>query len=79
MKTKSVRVVKLLGDTLKKMYPNFDKNQAILLTDLLEWDLWPGFIKIYGNNCMYAIVILYYYCWHSCYYKQRSIFIPFYP
>ena len=48
MNTKSMRVVKLLGDILKKKYPNFRNDKAIPLIDLLEWDLWPGFLKIHN-------------------------------
>lgn len=55
MNTKSTRAVHVLGGILKKKYPNFDPNQAIPLTDLLDWELWPGFIRIHGRydlvNC----------------------------
>ena len=46
--SESVRVAKLFGDLLKKRYPHFEKKYEVPLIDLLEWDLWPGFLKIYG-------------------------------
>ena len=47
-KTQSERVVALLGTTLMKKYPNFEKDQSLLLTELLEWDLWPAYISVFG-------------------------------
>ena len=47
-KTQSERVVTLLGTTLMKKYPNFEKDQTLPLTELLEWDLWPAYISIHG-------------------------------
>ena len=46
--SESVRVAKLFGDLLKKQYPDFQERCEVPLIDLLEWELWPGFIKIYG-------------------------------
>ena len=48
MNTKSMRVVRVLGVFLKKKYPNFRNDVAISLIDLLEWDPWPGFLKIHN-------------------------------
>ena len=47
-KTNSERVVALLGTILMKKYPNFENDPTLPLTELLEWDLWPAYISIYG-------------------------------
>ena len=49
-KTKSACVVKLLGTILMRKYPEFHENRLIPLADLLEWELWPTYITIYGMN-----------------------------
>ncbi len=36
----------MFGNLLTKRYPAV--NDAITLNQLLEWEMWPGFIKIYG-------------------------------
>ena len=46
MSTKSERIFVYLGHILKKKYPNF--KDELSLDELLDWDLWPGFLKIYG-------------------------------
>ena len=46
---KSQRVVRLLGNLLQKQYKNFKETDEILVIDLLEWDLWPVFLNIYGK------------------------------
>ena len=48
--TRSARVVNLLGDMLMRKYPNFLENSEVPLADLLEWELWPAYITIYGIN-----------------------------
>lgn len=48
MNTMSDNVIKILGGLLQKKYPDFGEKSSIPLMDLLEWDLWPGFITIYG-------------------------------
>ena len=48
MTSKSARVINALGSILKKKYPNFSQEGEFPLKKLLEWDLWPGFIKIHG-------------------------------
>lgn len=52
-KTESARVVKLLGTILIRKYPEFQKNRLIPLADLLEWELWPTYITIYGMTINY--------------------------
>ena len=47
-KTKSARVVKLLGILLMRKYSEFHENR-VPLADLLDWELWPTYITIYGN------------------------------
>ena len=49
-KVKSTRVVNLLGNILLKKYPKFCAYHAhvVPLADLLEWELWPAYITIYG-------------------------------
>ena len=49
LKLKSNRVIRILGEILKKRYPNFEETNTVPLIDLLEWDHWPGFIQIYGK------------------------------
>ena len=57
MKNKSKHVIKLLGNILKKKYPSSDESQTVPFTDLLEWDLWPGFISLYGLNKQQLLII----------------------
>ena len=40
----------LLGNILIRKYPKFGENSTLPLMDLLEWDLWPAYISIYGLN-----------------------------
>ena len=40
------RIGKLLGELLQKKY--HDGTKAISFDELLIWELWPSFIKIYG-------------------------------
>lgn len=48
--TESERMGKLLGRLLKKRYPSLHcEDASIDFDELLAWDLWPNFIKIYGN------------------------------
>ena len=47
--TKSAYVGKLLGDLMMKKYPNLDIEIRITFDDVLQWSLWPNFIKLYGN------------------------------
>ena len=46
--SKSARVINALGNILKRKYPNFSQEEKFPLENLLDWDLWPGFIKIHG-------------------------------
>ena len=46
--SRSKKLVELLENILKKKFPNFDDKSEIPFKDLLEWDMWPGFLKIYG-------------------------------
>lgn len=34
----------LLGDILKKKY----SNRKLSIDDILEWKVWPGFMRIFG-------------------------------
>lgn len=53
MKSKSKHVLRLLGNRLNKKY---ERNAAVTFTDLLEWDLWPGFFNIYyGTETNYIL------------------------
>ena len=45
---RSARVVNLLGKTLTRKYPKFKDELTLPLNDLLEWDLWPAYVSIYG-------------------------------
>ena len=47
MSTKSERMLAYLGDILRKKYPNL--KVELPLDELLDWDLWPGFLKIHGT------------------------------
>ena len=62
MRNKSKHVIKLLGNILSKKYPSFDESPTVPFTDLLEWDLWPGFINLYGMIKQHATIII-----RSCY------------
>ena len=55
MTTMSDNIRKILGGLLKKKYPKVNDNTSIPLEDLLEWELWSGFINLYG---MYTYIIL---------------------
>ena len=51
--TESTRVGKLLGTLLKKRHPLLNpetSNFSVSFNDLLEWNLWPNFIGIYGKT-----------------------------
>ena len=48
--TRSACVVNLLGNMLMRKYPTFHENHAVPLADLLEWELWPAYITIYGMS-----------------------------
>lgn len=39
----------LLGNLLQKKYLDFKETDEIPIIDLLEWDLWPGILNIYGK------------------------------
>ena len=41
----------LLGDLLKKKYPNIQPGTEITISldEVLQWSLWPNFIKLYGT------------------------------
>ena len=50
--TESDFVGSLLGRVLKKKYPNLNvrfENICISFDDLLDWPLWPNFIKLFGK------------------------------
>ena len=49
--TKSMHVGRLLGTLWKKKYPNLrsNRNNTISFDDMLQWCLWPNFIKLYGK------------------------------
>ena len=49
--TKSTQVGMLLGNLLKKRYPNIQPGTKITISldEVLQWSLWPNFIKLYGN------------------------------
>ena len=56
MCTKSERMLVYLGDILKKKYP--DMRGELSLEELLDWNLWPGYLKLYGmitTICAYLI------------------------
>ena len=33
-----------------RKYPKFHENPVVPLADLLEWELWPAYITIYGMD-----------------------------
>jgi len=50
--TESAHIGKLLGGLLKKKYPHLHpdiEQVTISFDDLLQWRLWPNFIKLYGK------------------------------
>ena len=51
VENKSQRIVRLVGSILNKKYPHFHETNEIPFDDLLEWELWPGCLKIYGIMC----------------------------
>ncbi len=36
---------------LTKKYPKFSTEDTVTVDDILEWDIWPAFMQIYGT-CM---------------------------
>ena len=44
----SKNISSILENVLKKKYPQFDSNH-FGIKDVLEWDLWPIFIRMYGE------------------------------
>ena len=49
--SQSTYLMKVLGEMLNKKYPHFT-SKSFSIDDLLAWELWPCFIKIYGKrNC----------------------------
>jgi len=46
--TQSTCVGELFGKILRKRYPDL-KSITISFEDLLDWNLWPTFIQIYGK------------------------------
>ena len=57
-KHESERVGRLLGRILAKQYPNADDIQAVSFNDLLEWNMWPIFITIFGMIKFGAIILI---------------------
>ena len=60
-------MVGLFGNLLGKKYPDF--KGEIPFNELLDWDLWPGFMKIIGTNTkdecyfdMYHVVLCVKHC-----------------
>ena len=54
--TKSIKKAQLLGKLLTKRYPKFSAEKGVILTDVLDWNLWPGFLKL--NSMLF--------CFHCC-------------
>ena len=52
---------KLLGDMLEKKYPNFNPD-SFDIDNILDWKLWPGFMKLYGMYIDYDYIILNIFC-----------------
>ena len=46
---KSDRIIGLIAKILQRQYPNFQQKHEVPFTDLLEWDLWTGFLRIYSK------------------------------
>lgn len=45
----SDRVVKLISKIIETRYPDFNDKDEVPFDDLLEWELWPGILKIYSK------------------------------
>ena len=45
---RSNHISSLLENVLKKKYPHFD-SKNFTIEDILEWDLWPIFMRMYGK------------------------------
>ncbi|XP_019850404.1 PREDICTED: E3 ubiquitin-protein ligase rnf213-alpha-like [Amphimedon queenslandica] len=43
---KSERVFKLISKIIEKRYPDFCRAQEMPFSDLLDWEMWPGILKI---------------------------------
>ena len=63
--TGSKRVGNLLGTMLKKQYPHLHgqgSKFSVSFDELLGWNLWPNFIRIYGkftiNNNICIVIFL---------------------
>ena len=51
--TECARVGNLLGAMMKNQYPHLNpglENVSVSFDELLQWNLWPNFIKLYGKN-----------------------------
>ena len=40
----------ILRNMLNKKYPNFSEDHPPSIDDILEWEYWPSFVRIYGMN-----------------------------
>ena len=59
MNVMSQQVANLLGNLLEKKYPNIQETDEIFVNDLLEWDLWPGFLHIYSECSFVSYIIIF--------------------
>ena len=44
----SEHVSELLSNMLKRKYPKYNADDSLNIDDILGWELWHGFMKIYG-------------------------------
>ena len=70
--TQSTHVGMLLGNLLKKKYPNMQPGTEITISldEVLQWSLWPNFIKLYGT-LPFRIT-----CYFYRYYITNAVFHP---
>ena len=40
----------ILRNMLNKKYPHFSEDHPPSIDDILEWEYWPSFVRIYGMN-----------------------------
>ena len=44
----SKRLLTIINTSLMRIYPMFAQSKLITIDDLLQWDLWPKILTIYG-------------------------------
>ena len=46
----------ILRNMLMKKYPDFSEDNPPSIDEILEWEYWPSFVRIYGMNSCIIII-----------------------